>query len=436
MQGTGSMPRRAIIVLALTAWVATSMTLDAAGVGAADAKVIRVPQDEKTIQAAVDAARPGTLVLVSPGVYHEAVTVTPEHENIVIRGLDRTKTIVDGDFAGDPDHQSGFEVSADGVAIENLTARNFSVDGFIWTGVDGYRGSYLSAVRNGVYGIVASDSVHGQFDHSYASGSPDAGFFVAACFPCDALVVDSKAEWNGFGFAATNAGGKLVVARSTFRDNRVGIVSGSASTEADPPQRLTTIVGNRVHDNNNGAAGAVELAEIAIGNGVLVAGGSENLVAKNRVTGHDVAGIGVVPLPETVLSADNPEAQDFDARDNTARANVTIDNQYDLLSITNIVDPTDAGGNCFTDNDYSTSLPADIEQVMPCDQLASGFTADIALFVSLLASPKPESGDYKTVALPDTRDLGNLPNAKSKKARPATDEPSIKLKLKALAVPE
>src|SRR5262249_44405774 len=37
--------------------------------------VIKVPDDYETIQAAVDAAKPGSLVLVSPGVYKEAVTV-------------------------------------------------------------------------------------------------------------------------------------------------------------------------------------------------------------------------------------------------------------------------------------------------------------------------------------------------------------------------
>ena len=45
--------------------------------------------DYPTIQEAVDAAKPGSLVLVSPGVYKEAVTVTTP--NIVIRGLDRTR---------------------------------------------------------------------------------------------------------------------------------------------------------------------------------------------------------------------------------------------------------------------------------------------------------------------------------------------------------
>src|SRR3990172_2951083 len=60
---------------------------------------IRVPQDQPTVQAAVDAAEPGGIVLISPGVYEEAVVVTTPF--LTIRGLDRNETILDGGFALD-----------------------------------------------------------------------------------------------------------------------------------------------------------------------------------------------------------------------------------------------------------------------------------------------------------------------------------------------
>jgi hypothetical protein len=422
--------------------------------GAGDSSVIRVPADEATIQDAVDASKPGALILVSPGVYEEAVTVTPEHRNIVIRGLDRATTIVDGEFNEEPNHENGFKVFADGVAIENLTARNFTTNGFYWTGVDGYRGSYLSAIRNGDYGIYAFDSVNGQLDHSYASGSPDGGFYIGQCHPCNALIVDSESEWNGLGYSGTNAGGDLLIARSSWHDNRVGIVPNSLTSEELFPQREAQIVGNHVYDNNNPQTAAIEIAVTAFGNGILVAGGRKNVVERNLVTGHDVTGIGVIPLPETVLygaaagddpaaddtggsayDTDEPALRDFDGRDNTVRDNVTTDNQYDLASVTSLDDPSDAGGNCFADNEYTTSTPADIEAALPCDRSAAGYEADIGLFASLLGSAKPPALDYKVVALPDPPAVENMPKAKTAKARPATNEPSIAVRIKALRVP-
>ncbi|MCJ7438480.1 MAG: pectinesterase family protein, partial [Acidimicrobiia bacterium] len=134
-----------LAILAVLALIAGSLAATVPAHAASDDGVIRVPTDEKTIQGAVDASKPGTLILVSPGVYKEAVVVGPAHKNIVIRGLDRATTIVDGELSAAKGHDNGFLVQADGVAIENITARNFVTNGFYWTGVDGYRGSYLTA---------------------------------------------------------------------------------------------------------------------------------------------------------------------------------------------------------------------------------------------------------------------------------------------------
>ncbi len=403
---------------------------------AGESDVIRVPADESTIQDAVDASEPGTLILVSPGVYREAVIVPEDKRNIVIRGLDRATTIVDGEFSEERNRENGFKVFADGVAIENLTARNFVTNGFYWIGVDGYRGSYLNAIRNGDYGIYAFDSVNGQFDHSYASGSADGGFYIGQCVPCNALIVDSEAEWNGLGYSGTNAGGNLLIARSSFHDNRIGVVPNSLTSEDLFPQREAQIIGNHVYDNNNAQSAAVEIAQLAAFNGIVVAGGRDNLVERNLVTGHQNMGIGVIPLPETVFYSDEPSARDFDALDNTVRGNVTSGNAYDLFAVSNIEDATEGGGNCFARNEYTTSVPADIEAVLPCSGSAEGFETDITLFASLFLTEKPPAIDYKTVVLPDLpADLPDMPKAKRAKARPATNEPSIRVNVQALGVP-
>src|SRR5262249_61539239 len=105
-------------------------------------RVIHVPADSPTIQAGVDAARPGDLVFVARGVYHEAVVVRTPH--LTIRRADRNRTVLDGPSTlGD-----AFLVMAGSVAIENLTAHHYLANGFVWSDVSGFRGSYLTAYDN------------------------------------------------------------------------------------------------------------------------------------------------------------------------------------------------------------------------------------------------------------------------------------------------
>ena len=126
--------------------------------------VLRVPGDFAAIQEAVDAAVPGDLVLVSPGTYNEAVNVVTDE--ITIRGTDRAGVVLDGQFELD----NGIRVlGASGVVVENLTARNYTSNGVFFTASVGYRASYVTAIRNGDYGVYAFDSINGQIGKPFSS---------------------------------------------------------------------------------------------------------------------------------------------------------------------------------------------------------------------------------------------------------------------------
>ena len=392
---------------------------------------LRVPQDYPTIQAAVDAAKPGSLVLVSPGVYREAVTVTSP--DIVIRGLDRARTILDGDFVRD----NGIKVLADGVAVENMTARRYKENGFFWTGVTGYRGSYLTAIRNGDYGIYAFDATKGQFDHDYGSGSPDAGFYIGQCYPCDAVITESLSEWNGIGYSGTNAGGNLYIVNSTWRHNRVGIVPNSGTEEKNPPQHGATIAGNTVYDNNNAKTAAIDIAQLAIGNGILVAGGNDNVVQRNLVFDHDLVGVAVIPLPEKVINPSDPKAINFDAHRNKVIGNAVSDSRAaDLGLVTGLENAKDAGGNCFSGNTYKTSLPDNLQQLVPCGKPASpAFETDLGRFAALLTAKKPGPGDYRTVVLPPPPALPDMPDAATAPPQPANTGVPTAIDLSGITLP-
>jgi len=261
-----------------------------AAVDTATGTVRRVPLQHATIQAAVDAAVPGDLILVDSGVYREEVQVTTP--SLVIRGVDRNAVIVDGEFI----RPNGFNVLADGVAIENLTARNHTFNGVFWTGVTGYRGRYLTAYNNGDYGIYAFDATDGLIEDSYASGSPDAGFYIGQCDPCRAVVRRVIAEHNALGYSGTNSSGDLHILSSVWRFNRGGLVPNSLDTELYPPQHHTTIRGNLIYANNSRSAPGTGLSPLAWGNGVVIGGGRENVVEGNVILDHAGHGVMIAPL--------------------------------------------------------------------------------------------------------------------------------------------
>ena len=416
---------------------------------------INVPEDHGTIQEAVDAAAPGDLILIAPGTYEEAVDV--ETENLTIRGLDRNEVVLEGGF----ELENGIRVLADGVAVENMTAQNYTVNGFFWTGVTGYRGSYLTAYRNGDYGIYAFDSVTGQLDNSYASGSPDAGFYIGQCYPCDAVVIDVISEYNGLGYSGTNAGGDLYIVNSRWNNNRAGIVPNSGSYELCYPERETTVVGNLVYDNNQPDTPAIGSAIDAMGNGIILPGGVRNVVERNRVLDQDIAGIALVPFPESGASDLPPDESQWDrpceeTRNDPLTTEEIPDELYwqpieneiqgnvisgsgiaDLGIVTLGADPADLE-NCWSGNDIATTAPADLESLAPCDgEGTDGEWLDDAVAAmagALLADDKPESVDYQVAPTPEPPAQENMPDAETAPARPATDVP-MEVDLDAIEVP-
>lgn len=418
------------------------------GTDSGSASTILVPQDHKTIQAAVDAASPGDLILIDEGVYKEGVNVLTD--NLTIRGVDRNKVILDGEF----ELENGIRVlEANGVVIENMTARNYTFNGFYWTGVDGYRGSYLTAYRNGDYGIYAFDSYNGQLDNSIGSGSPDAGFYVGQCYPCNAVIDNVVSEYNGLGYSGTNSGGDLYIINSTFRYNRAGIVPNSGSYELCYPSRNSTIVGNLVYDNNGYDNPGISVSLLAQGNGILSAGATRTTIERNRIWKHERTGIGLVPFPEEDANALTPAHEAWDVpcqetRDdevppisdedcksvegvlegcvvlwnpfaNTVKGNIVDESGEADLAIGTVDllgtgETTDTLGAMFCDNTFSTSAPADIEKLAPCEGTGTGDWAKNALdLLGLMGNPAPKPPEDSYHHTPEPEPQENMPDART-----------------------
>ncbi len=413
---------------------------------------INVPDDHATIQEAVNAAAEGDLILVAPGTYNEAVDVTTN--DLVIRGLDRNEVILDGEF----ELENGIRIiGADGVAVENMTAKNYTRNGFFWTSdVEGFRGSYLTAIRNGDYGIYTFGARDGVLEHSYGGGSPDAGFYIGQCYPCNAVINGVVSEYNGLGYSGTNAGGNLLIVNSTFRFNRAGIVPNSGSYEGCAPERESTLIGNLVYDNNNGETPAIGPALTAMYNGIIVPGGRDNLIERNLVFDHEIAGIALVPFPEDNPINVIPDPPDEDcladaipaepdveatlealmfwpATGNTVRGNVVSGSGIAdiLLAYVN-----EGEVNMVCDNTFETSMPEDVETVAPCEGEQGDVGGEGAFkMLELTGQERPESVPYDEAVWPEPGPQENMPDAATAPARPARGLP-YEVDLDAITVPE
>lgn len=250
-----------------------------------------------TIQAAVNAAKPGDYILVAPGDYHEqddlahpptarqaslgdyggVLVRTPD---IWIRGMSRSGVIVDGTKPGAPvpcDSQPQWQelgpkdpkggnygsngivaFEANDVWVQNLTVCNYlsgsgpSGNEIWWDGgsgtgkigLKGYWGSYLTATTTyygnptvaPTYGIFANSAAGpAGWDQIYASNFDDSGMYVGACQQvCDVTINHAWMEWNALGYSGTNSGGAVVVENSKFDNNQDGFDTNT-QIQSDPP---------------------------------------------------------------------------------------------------------------------------------------------------------------------------------------------------------
>ncbi|MGX1757073.1 right-handed parallel beta-helix repeat-containing protein [Streptomyces lydicus] len=370
------MPRSALRVLAAVLGMLTLVVGCGGGDGGsgrgrrpAGAQVtIRVPADAPTISDAVSLARPGDLVLVAPGVYHESVKIGTAR--LTLRGASRDKVVIDGRLQ----QPNGVVVAAPGVAVQNLTVKNNTQNGVLVTGsakaAEGLPGrsggydtgdepvtflksflvSYVTATRNGLYGIYAFSAQNGVIEHSYASGGADSGIYVGQCKPCHVVVRDNIAELNAVGYEGTNAGGDMYVVGNRLVGNRVGLTTDSDHQEKLLPQQRAVIAGNLIAANQQRATPVQ--ADGGWGTGIGVDGGSDNRFVRNRIAGNSNAGLVIT------ATADLPPVGN-QIVDNTFTGN-GIDVGWTFPTATR------GRGNCLRGNALRTTVPARLATTASC----------------------------------------------------------------------
>jgi hypothetical protein len=342
---------------------------------------------ERTIQAALNLARPCDWILVGPGVYPGSVVIrTPD---LHLRGWDRNKVVIDGRHRKGV---NGIEVRASDVWVDNLTVRNFdrttpnaeNGNEVWWYEAHGWHGNYLTVYDTGLlggYGLFAEHSADGELDHVYASGFDDSGLYIGACRDCEATVSHALAERNPVGYAGTNSGGHLIVEFSLFRDNAVGLSLNSSESDPPPPQlgtcaantnrsatptitstalsRCTLIRGNRIVANNNLSLPSDTSSERpGWGIGIVLLGAYGDLVTKNVLARN--RNVGVLGLEFPCWRPARRRPVHFQLTGNRIERNAVTGSRIGIAIEGGLFGSKRSTNNCFSKNRYASSLPADL----------------------------------------------------------------------------
>jgi hypothetical protein len=189
---------------------------------AASASVLGVPDEYTTIQAALDAARPGDTVAVSPGIYTEHLRLRPF---VKLLGAGASVTILDGQGEGEDliDFTDATATVVSGFTLQNVGQRDTCAD----TAPTDCSGDWYAAA---VYADGHADACGAEssllFTRNIVTGN-DIGFLLY--FHARAIVTNNVFVGNNSAFVANHHQDHSLVAQNVFYDNRSAAVIAQAS---------------------------------------------------------------------------------------------------------------------------------------------------------------------------------------------------------------
>jgi hypothetical protein len=331
----------------------------------------------KTIQKAVNKARPGDTIKVPHGTYKEGVQIKGAKKRYIKLIGDVShpeKVVLEGKSLKGVAKANGVVIDgANEVTIRGIQAQHYNGNGFFAVNVRGYHLNDLIAKEVGVYGLYAFNSIGGEMRRDIAAWNNDSGYYIGQTpvqtKPVRSIISDVVAYGNVLGYSGTNSR-YVTITKSKWFNNGTGIVPNALDSEKFPPPEENVITDNDIFWNNfdyyKGAP--FKLRKPATGDvpyptgvGVLLFGGRHNTISNNRIYGNFSVGAGM--LEQFLLKNA--------VRDGTLVGNQIINNQFGLngtdLNGRDIFYDGNGNDNCISGNTgVQVTEPTDAGTLVPC----------------------------------------------------------------------
>lgn len=344
----GHGPRRLAVVGA--AVVAAVAATTAATVPAPAAATHRV-EPGQSVQAAVDAARPGDTVELMPGAYRQTVRITVPDLTLRGAGADKVTLSPPADAAGAAAAQDGVVVSgAAGVRVQGITVTGFARYGVWGTSADDMKVVGVSALANGQYGIAQEKSAGARFIGDAARDNGQAGILIANVVGEEGAALDARGAVVAHNSLTGNKMGVVLrrVRDMTVQDNTMSANCAGmfvVGDESVPRAGDLMVRDNSVTDNTKFCE-ATDRLPVVQGSGIVLTGVENTVVERNTVTGN----AGSAPMSGGIVLA--PSIVGVTNTGNTVRDNVLSAN-----TPADIADRDTGTGNTFTSNSCAVSVP-------------------------------------------------------------------------------